>query len=603
MKRTRWLILAVLTLAVHLDAAPKWSRLDTPNFIVIGTGSVSSLRELGKQFEGFREALTRLLSSAVTSTPVPTVVIAFPDDKSFEPFRPVYNGKPVELAGLFMPRSAVNYILLGPNHGMEELRPVFHEYTHLMVSNVAPVLPVWLNEGIAEYYSTFEMDKGGRTVLFGKPIAGHFQELSQGRWMPLDALLAVERDSPEYNEGSRRGVFYAESWMLVHMLLNGQTDRQQAFAAYLRELGAGAASKDAWQHNFGRDDVYRALREYATRQTVTMRQYKPSDQIVFASGVAVPISIADVECTMGEVLAAQQKTDPAMQRFDRALAAAPGSARAAVGKAAAQHHAPALPATPDASPDWFSDYMVGSQLLESRETMDRASSDAARAALTRAAAVRGEIPNLQVLLAMAAERTQEDPTLSVTALMKAHAAAPVRDDYSVFLARALARAGRFAEARGLLGSIMAHPYQPGGRDFALATMKQIVTAEQFVSRGSKASDAIPPDVPATDGPPQPERVRWVFRELKDGEQRTEGQLERIDCAGKRVDFAVRTADGVVHFHADAFDRVEFITYRTDLQGMVNCAPRTPPDHVYVSWKPGDPDGIAVAIEFLPTGMK
>jgi hypothetical protein len=66
---------------------------------------------------------------------------------------------------------------------------------------------------------------------------------------------------------------------------------------------------------------------------------------------------------------------------------------------------------------------------------------------------------------------------------------------------------------------------------------------------------------------------------------------------------VRTADGVVHFHADAFDRVEFITYRTDLQGMVNCAPRTPPDHVYVSWKPGDPDGIAVAIEFLPTGMK
>lgn len=599
MKRTGLLILTVLTLVMRLDAAPKWSRLDTPNFIIIGTSGESSLRETGRQFEGFREALTRLLSSAVTSTPVPTVVLVFPDDKTFEPFKPVYNGKPVDVGGLFMPRSAVNYILLGPNHGMEQLRPVFHEYTHLMVSNVAPSLPVWMNEGIAEYYSTFEMDRDGRTVLFGKPIAAHYQELSQGSWMPLDALLAVAHDSPEYNEGSRRGVFYAESWMLVHMLLNGQTDRRQAFTAYLHELDAGVAPKDAWQHSFGREDIYRALHEYATRRVVTMRQYKPSDQIVRASGVAVPISAADVECTMAEVLAAQRKTTPAVQHFDRALAAAPGSARAIVGKATAEDRAPTVAGAPEATSDWFSDYMVGSEILESRQTPDAASIDAARAALTRAAAVRGDIPNLQVLLAMAAQRARADAAVSVDALLKAHAAAPVRDDYSIFLARALARAGRFADARGVLGSVMAHPHQQGARDFAMATMKQIVAAEQFVSRGSKASDAIPPDVPATDGPPPPARVRWVFRELKDGEQRTDGRLERIECAGTRVDFLVRTEDSVVRFHADSFDRVEFISYRTDLQGTVSCGARTPADHVYVSWTPAEPDGIAVAIEFLP----
>ena len=603
MKRTGFLFVALLSFAVRLDAAPRWSRLDTPNFIVIGTSGESKLREVGKQFEGFREALTSLLSSAVTSTPVPTVVLVFPDDKTFEPFKPVYNGKPVDVGGLFMPRSAVNYILLGPDHGMEQLRPVFHEYTHLMASNVAPSLPVWLNEGLAEYYSTFEMDKEGRTVLFGKPIAEHYQELSQGPWMPVDALLAVAHDSPEYNEGSRRGVFYAESWMLVHMLLNGQTDRRQAFAAYLHELDASVAPKDAWQHSFGRDDINRALREYAMRRIVMMRQYKISDQIVRASGLAVPISAADVECTMGEVLAAQRKTAPAVQHFDRALAAVPGSARAIVGKAMAEDRAPTLAATPDASSDWFSDYMVGSGILESRQTPDLASSAAARAALARAAAVRSDVANLQVLLAMAAQRTQADAALSVDALLKAHAAAPVRDDYSIFLARALARAGRFADARGVLGTVMAHPHQPGARDFAVATMKQIVTAEQFVSRGSKASDAIPPDVPATDGPPQPEPVRWVFRELKEGEKRTEGQLERIECGAKGVAFLVRTGDGVVRFHADAFDRVEFITYRTDLEGNVSCGARTPADRVYVSWTPGEPDGIAVAVEFLPAGMK
>jgi hypothetical protein len=387
--------------------------------------------------------------------------------------------------------------------------------------------------------------------------------------------------------------------MLVHMILNGQTDRRQVFAAYLHELDGGVAPKDAWQHSFGREDIYRALREYSMRRIVTMRQYKPSDQIVRAPGVAVPISAADVECTLGEVLAAQQKTAPAVQHFDRALAAAPGSGRAIVGKATAENRVPTLAAGRDATPDWFSDYMVGSQLLESRETPDRVSIDGARAALTRAAAVRGDIPNLQVLLAMAAERTQADAALSVDALMKAHAAAPVRDDYSIFLARALARAGRFADARGVLGSVIAHPHEPGARDYALSTMKQIVTAEEYVRRGAKASEVIPPDQPATDGPPPPERVHWVFRELKDAEQRTEGQLERIECAGKRVDFFVRTADGVASFHADSFDRVEFITYRTELQGTLNCGARTPADHVYVSWRPGEPEGIAVAIEFLP----
>ena len=142
--------IACLVLTPRLASAdPKWSRVDTPNVIVVGTESEASLREIGKQFEGFREALTRLLSSAVTSTAVPTVVVVFPDDKTFQAFKPIYQGKPVNIGGLFLPRSHVNYILLGPNRGGESLRPVFHEYSHLLINNVAPMLPVWLNEGLS----------------------------------------------------------------------------------------------------------------------------------------------------------------------------------------------------------------------------------------------------------------------------------------------------------------------------------------------------------------------------------------------------------------------------------------------------------------------
>jgi hypothetical protein len=52
------------------------------------------------------------------------------------------------------------------------------------------------------------------------------------------------------------------------------------------------------------------------------------------------------------------------------------------------------------------------------------------------------------------------------------------------------------------------------------------------------------------------------------------------------------------------DAVDFISYRKSLTGAVSCGARTPPDHVYVTWRevsgsPGGVKGRAVAVEFLP----
>src|SRR5437867_8747794 len=122
-------LLLSLALAPPVAAEPKWERVDTPNFIVMGSVGESRLRAIGTQFEGFRDALTRLLSSGVTRTAVPTVVVAFGDERSFQPFKPVFEGKPVDIGGLFVARQHVNYILIGPQRVTDALRPVFHEYT------------------------------------------------------------------------------------------------------------------------------------------------------------------------------------------------------------------------------------------------------------------------------------------------------------------------------------------------------------------------------------------------------------------------------------------------------------------------------------------
>jgi hypothetical protein len=580
-------------------ADARWSRVDTANFVVIGAAGEPRLRVIAAQFEGFRDVLTRMMSSNVTSTAVPIVVITFPDEKSFQPFKPIYQGKAVDVGGLFLPRRDVNYILLGPDATSETLRPVFHEYTHLIVNNVAPGLPPWLNEGLAEYYSTFELGTDGRTVTFGRLIESHFRELAEQPWIPLKELLATRPDSPHYNEESRRGVFYAESWLLVHMLLNGQPDRRPAFSAYMRELSTGAAPDVAWQHQFGSDDIYKAARFYAGRRVMTARQYTLPDQIVRVPAVAVPLTPHDLEATIGEVLSAEQRPDLAAERFDRALALQPGSPRAIVGRAHAKQEVPRLSAASGAPADWLGDYMIGATLLEHSDAIDRASLDAARAALGRVVVAKPQLPNAYVLFAMAGDRVDAEPRSAVEALTRAHVAVPARDDYTLTLAYALIRTGDFAGARSVLGGILAHPHMTGARDLAVKAMAQVASAEGAAATRAAAAatsdlaDA-PSSAPGESADPQP-----LFRKAAAGEQRLEGMLERIQCSPKRIEFLVRAGDRLARFQAAKMGQVEFITYRTDLQGSIACGARTPPDPVYVTFRPGELDGTVVAIEFVP----
>ena len=112
---------------------------------------------------------------------------------------------------------------------------------HLLVGDALADVPVWFNEGLAEYDSTYQM-YGEREATLGRVKEEHVFELRE-RFIPLTELLAVDHRSPLYNEGERRGVFYAESWALVHYLLLGNPQRKGQLATYLAEVrrrrGAG----------------------------------------------------------------------------------------------------------------------------------------------------------------------------------------------------------------------------------------------------------------------------------------------------------------------------------------------------------------------------
>ena len=137
-------------------------------------------------------------------------VILFRSEKEYEPYRPN------EFAAAFYhPGEYHDFIMI--DHSIGESRPVaVHELAHLMVHQIGLDLPPWLNEGLAELYSNLE--PAGSKIRVGRDIPHHLRVLAAEKWIDLRTLLAVDHKSPYYNEKSHAGMFYAESWKLVHML-------------------------------------------------------------------------------------------------------------------------------------------------------------------------------------------------------------------------------------------------------------------------------------------------------------------------------------------------------------------------------------------------
>ena len=99
--------------------------------------------------------------------------------------------------------------------------------------------PPWLNEGIAELYSTLK--PLGDKVIVGNLIVGRVQALHTERWVPLAVILSAGHDSPHYNEKNKAGSLYNEGWALVYMLALNQAHRRK-FNALLNTIANGSPS-------------------------------------------------------------------------------------------------------------------------------------------------------------------------------------------------------------------------------------------------------------------------------------------------------------------------------------------------------------------------
>jgi tetratricopeptide (TPR) repeat protein len=247
-----------------------------------------------------------------------------------KPFLPLYQGKPANLSGFFKRGNDENLIVLAlppTNSAFTGLEVIFHEYAHVLFRHNALIWPLWLNEGMADVYCTFETT--GYTIRIGRPMQPYVRLLTRQGLLPLSQLFAVTRDSPQYNERERQGIFYAQSWLLTHYLMaGGELNYQARFGAFTRLLRGGQFPEQAFTN---------ALRTSLATMDAELRRYL--ERGVFAPiQWAVPMNLAspkalttrtltpvETGCRLGDVLLRIGRLDAAGSYFARAQKLAPAS--------------------------------------------------------------------------------------------------------------------------------------------------------------------------------------------------------------------------------------------------------------------------------------
>ena len=461
---------AVLLLAVLLaiGAAPAaalppkndpWIQLRSPHFTLFSNASDRRARKIALDLERLRSALSQLNPDLKLGSPTPTWIYVFKDTGSFAPYRLFYQGRPRTGEGYFVTHPYGNHAAINADPRRNATRLIYHEYLHEVLANNYPDLPLWLNEGLAEYYSTFEVVGG--VAKIGQPIPLHVVWLLRNALIPLPQLLAMGASARDYNEGDRRGVFYAESWALVHFLLS-KPERRQQTAELLRDLAAGKRGADAFQQAFGDlGALERDLRTYVQFGVFDEQRTPILEEASVRLDVA-PLAWPDALYRLGDLLLnnGDEKHTAAEEHFRAALAASPehGPARAGLGRIAQDagrlaearaHYEQAAKAAPD---DFFLHYLLGLSLLE--PAPDPADLPQAKAALRRSVELRPDFAEGWGRLAQAL--TYEDPLPPEAAKVfeTAFRLMPSRQDFAFNLAVFYARSGQRAKAEELIENVL-----------------------------------------------------------------------------------------------------------------------------------------------------
>ena len=203
---------------------PTANQVKTGPYLVCTNAKLEADAPIVRQLRALDAQVEETLGLRVDAGENPVEVYILDDRRSFEHFLTFYYPDLPHRRAFFLANGQQRVIYTFFGERLEE--DVRHEATHALLHVAIGDIPLWLDEGLAEYFES-PTDRNGLNPEHVGRLPG---DLAAG-WTPdlarLETLRSVRQMSPRA---------YRESWAWVHYLLNDGRANKAALLAYLADL-------------------------------------------------------------------------------------------------------------------------------------------------------------------------------------------------------------------------------------------------------------------------------------------------------------------------------------------------------------------------------
>lgn len=290
------LLLAIASISVLLPLPAKeipWKKLQSEHFEIFTQDNPKNARKVLQHLEQVRAAYEALTNSRI-ERPGKGRVIQFRSKTEYEPYAPSSLA-----AAFYVNARRQDYIVMYPL-STESERVLNHEYFHLFSNHADFGLPVWLEEGIADYFSTLKIT--GKEIQVGLPVIDHLRYLNQNALSlaPLRTIFSMERRT-RYDADRRSTMqLYAQGWALAHMTFLSKEMMSRA-GEYFKAVREGGDAEAVYLDTYGTtlEDLDRLLSSYVRR-----RSYSYYKHPVAGLNATAPVEESPIEPWEGPLLLA-----------------------------------------------------------------------------------------------------------------------------------------------------------------------------------------------------------------------------------------------------------------------------------------------------------
>lgn len=633
---TAAVLFAVSSAAAQKPNSPEtWTRIDAPNFELIGNASEEDIRQTAQRLERFRGAILSVLSAKAATSK--TRVVVFKDAASFRPFKPKrIDGTPDDLvSGLFQPGEDLNYIVLSGSGS--ELGVIYHEYTHDVLNSIfgKDEIPPWLNEGLAEYFQTFRIIDDS-TAAFGGAQPARLRALTQDRLIAWNDLFSIDNVTLQQSDDGTRSRFYAQSMAAVQYLLD-RTDTTNAAGRANIEPGAmlrSAADADRTEMTAG------------VRALIASGSFPTRSVALAGTGTELAVKGSDLSegltnAYLGDLLYHLKEYQGSETYLLKALTLEPklSAANASLGMVRMRQRRFAeaqkfLEAAIRGDSNnylvhFYYAYLLTRASMDEAGTVTRFSTETAvkiRESLRRSIDLNGKYAEAYRLAAFTALVTGEGLDDAADGLRKAIALRPGDKDLALMEAQIALRQERVDEARASAMRLLASSNDrriKAEAEMILKSSDELKAArtkirdDALVIEASgtrkplilKYRDLTEEQIEAIDQERAINNTNLLIERSVDGEIQAVGRFGKIECKGDRILYRFQTGSGDLRLFGKQFDdlRIKILIEGTRAFAF-KCDSAVSDELAVIVYRPSlqrssAADGELIAINFVPGNFK